>query len=134
MYRAAKNKKNSGVLETVLGEGTVFEGTVTCEGSIKIEGVLNADIEAGGSVVVGPNGRVTGKICAAEVVIFGKVTGNIDAGTLEIKNRGEITGEILTARLITESGGIMRARCEMKTDSGDGEQNSISISDADDEI
>ncbi|MCY3986256.1 MAG: polymer-forming cytoskeletal protein [Candidatus Dadabacteria bacterium] len=129
MYRAAKNKKNSGVLETVLGEGTVFEGTVSCEGSIKIEGVLNADIEAGNSVVVGPNGRVTGKICATEVVIFGKVTGNIDAGTLEIKNTGEIKGEILVERLITESGGIMRARCEMK-DSGDsGAEDSFSTPD-----
>ncbi|MXZ48670.1 MAG: polymer-forming cytoskeletal protein [Candidatus Dadabacteria bacterium] len=111
-----KNKNNnSGAVETVLGEGVVFEGIISCEGSMKVEGELKGDIKVANSIVVGPNGSVTGDINAGEVIIFGKVTGKIDAGALEIKSTGAITGEVLTETLITEAGGAMMAKCEMKS-------------------
>ncbi|MDE0291920.1 MAG: polymer-forming cytoskeletal protein [Candidatus Dadabacteria bacterium] len=111
-----KNKNNnSGTVETVLGEGVVFEGIISCEGSMKVEGELKGDIKVANSIVVGPNGSVTGDINAGEVIIFGKVTGKIDAGALEIKSTGAITGEVLTETLITEAGGAMMAKCEMKS-------------------
>ena len=110
-----KNKNNSGAVETVLGEATEFEGIISCEGSMKVEGNLKGDIKVADSIVVGPKGSVTGDISAGEVIIFGKVTGKIDAGALEIKSTGEITGEVLVETLITEAGGIMRAKCEMKS-------------------
>lgn len=112
--RKNKNKNNSGAVETVLGEGAVFEGIISCEGSMKVECVLKGDVKAANSIVIGPNGSVTGDINAGEVIIFGKVTGKVDAGALEIKSTGEITGEVLAETLVTEAGGIMRAKCEMK--------------------
>ena len=117
MYNSKRKNKNnnSGAVETVLGEGVVFEGIISCEGSMKVEGELKGDIKVANSIVVGPNGSVTGDINAREVIIFGKVTGKIDAGVLEIKSTGEITGEVLIETLITEAGGIMRAKCEMKS-------------------
>lgn len=117
MYNSKRknNNDNSGAVETVLGEGVVFEGIISCGGSMKVEGELKGDIKVANSIVVGPNGLVTGDIDAREVIIFGKVTGKIDAGALEIKSTGEITGEILIETLITEAGGIMRAKCEMKS-------------------
>ena len=117
MYNSKRKNKNnnSSAVETVLGEGVVFEGTISCEGSMKVEGELKGDIKVTNSIVVGPNGQVTGDINAREVIIFGKVTGNIDAGALQIKSTGEITGEVLIETLITEAGGMMRAKCEMKS-------------------
>lgn len=120
MYNDKRKNKNSDVVETILGEGAVFEGTVSCEGSIKVEGVLKGDVKVGDSIVVGPNGSVTGDIRAGEVIVFGKVNGKIDAGALEIKSTGEITGEVLVETLITEAGGAMRAKCEMKTPAQQG--------------
>lgn len=113
--RGKSKNNNSGTVETVLGEGVVFEGIISCGGSMKVEGELKGDIKVINSIVVGPNGSVTGDINAGEVIIFGKVTGKIDTKALEIKSTGEITGEVLTETLITEAGGIMRAKCEMKS-------------------
>ena len=111
-----KNKNNnSGAVETVLGEGVMFEGIISCDGSMKVEGELRGEIKVTDSIIVGPNGLVTGNINAGDVIIFGKVTGKIDAGVLEIKSTGEITGEVLVETLVTEAGGAMRAKCEMKT-------------------
>ncbi len=116
MYRSRqKNRKNPDAVETVLGDGAAFEGNVSCEGSMKVEGILKGDVKVSGTLVVGPNGSVTGDISAGEVIVFGKVNGKIDAGALEIKATGEITGEVLIETLVTEAGGVMRAKCEMKT-------------------
>ena len=115
MYKKEKDRKNSGAMETVLGEGAVFEGNVSREGSIKVEGILKGDLKVDSTLVVGPNGSVTGDINAGGVIVFGEVNGKIDAGSLEIKSTGKITGEILIETLITEAGGVMSAKCEMKS-------------------
>ncbi|MXW22585.1 MAG: polymer-forming cytoskeletal protein [Candidatus Dadabacteria bacterium] len=107
-------KKNPETVETILGKGAVFEGNISCEGSMKVEGTLKGNVKADHTFVVGPNGSVTGDINAGGVIIFGEVNGKIDAGSLEIKSTGRITGEILIETLITEAGGVMRAKCEMK--------------------
>ncbi|MYH40076.1 MAG: polymer-forming cytoskeletal protein [Candidatus Dadabacteria bacterium] len=94
--------------------GAGFAGTISCVGSMKVEGTLKGNVKADHTFVVGPNGSVTGDINAGGVIIFGEVNGKIDAGSLEIKSTGRITGEILIETLITEAGGVMRAKCEMK--------------------
>ena len=107
-------KKNSEAVETILGEGAVFEGNISCEGSMKVEGTLKGNVKADHTLVVGPSGSVTGDINAGGVIIFGEVNGKIDSGSLDIRSTGRITGEVLIETLITEAGGIMRAKCEMK--------------------
>ena len=116
MYKKQKgSKKNSDAVETIIGAGAVFEGNVSCEGSMRVEGTLKGDVKVDHTLVVGPNGSVTGDINAGGVIIFGEVNGKIDAGALEIKSTGKITGEVLVETLITEAGGSMRAKCEMKS-------------------
>ncbi len=110
-----KERKDPDAVETILGDGAVFEGNVSCEGSMKVEGILKGDVKTVNTLVVGPNGSVAGDISAGEVIVFGEVKGKIDAGTLEIKSTGRITGEVLIETLITEAGGAMMAKCEMKT-------------------
>lgn len=115
MYKKEKGKKNRDTVETILGEGVAFEGTVSCEGSMKVEGSLNGDVQANHTLVVGPSGSINGDIKAELVIVFGEVNGKINAGSLEIKSTGRITGEILVETLTTEAGGLMNAKCEMKS-------------------
>ncbi len=113
MYKK-KSEKNFNTVGTILGDGMLFQGNVSGEGSVKIDGLLNGDINVGHTVVVGLSGSITGEINAAEVIVFGEVNGRINAGTLEIKSTGKIKGEVLVETLISESGCIMKAKCEMK--------------------
>ena len=129
MYNKQKNRKNPDTVETVLGEGATFEGNVSCEGSIKVDGVLKGDMKVDRTLVVGPNGSVTGDISAGGVIIFGEVNGKVDAGSLEIKSTGRITGEILIETLITDAGGVMSAKCEMKSPAKtDGDDQVLTVS------
>ena len=131
MYKSnKKNRKNPDAVETILGEGATFEGNISSEGSVKVEGTLKGDLKVDGTLVVGPKGSVTGDISAGGVIIFGEVKGKIDAGALEIKSTGRITGEILIETLITESGGVMSAKCEMKNPAAntEGDDQVLSVS------
>lgn len=130
MYKKQKNKSNSDAVETVLGEGVVFEGNISCERSIKVEGTLKGDVKVDHTLVVGPNGSVAGDINAGGVIIFGEVNGKIDAGSLEIRSTGKVTGEILVETLITEAGGAMSAKCETKSpaQSTDSEDQLLTVS------
>ena len=131
MYNSRqKNKRNPDAVETVLGDGAAFEGNVSCEGSIKVEGTLKGEVRVSGALIVGPNGSVTGDISAGEVIAFGEIDGKIDAGALEIKSTGRITGEVLVETLVTEAGGAMRAKCEMKTSAkpDDSEDQTLTVS------
>ena len=130
MYKKQKNRGSSDAVETVLGEGVVFEGNISCEGSMRVEGVFKGDVKVDHTLVVGPNGSVTGDVDAGGAIIFGEVNGKIDAGSLEIKSTGKITGEILIETLITEAGGAMSAKCEMKStaQSTDSEDQLLAVS------
>jgi cytoskeletal protein CcmA (bactofilin family) len=77
------------------------------------------------TLVVGPNGSVTGDISAGEVIVFGEVNGKIDSRALEIRSTGRITGEVLVETLVTEAGGVMRAKCEMKNPAPSGEDDQM---------
>lgn len=125
MYKKEKGKKSTGAVGTVLGEGVTFEGNVSCEGSMKVEGILKGDAKIHNTLVVGPNGSVIGDVNAGEVIVFGEVNGKIDAGSLELKSTGRVTGEVAVETLITEAGGIMRAKCEMKNPAKQGSEDQV---------
>ena len=123
MYKKKESKKSPGAVETILGNGATFEGNISCDGSMRVEGTLKGDAKIDNTLVIGPNGSVIGNVNAEVVIVFGEVNGKIDAEFLQIKSMGKITGEIVVETLITEAGGIMKAKCEMKNpakqDSGD---------------
>lgn len=125
MYKKEQGKKSPDAVETILGKGATFEGNVSCEGSIRIEGTLKGDAKIDSTLVVGSNGSVIGNVNAKGVIVFGEVNGKIDAGSLEIKNAGKITGEIVVETLITEAGGIMKAKCEMKNPAKQDSENQV---------
>ncbi len=56
---------------TIIGAGVILEGKITCKGNIRVDGVVNGDINANGSVAVGENGEINGEI-NAEVINVGE--------------------------------------------------------------
>ncbi len=122
MYGRRKKRKNSESMETVLGRGTVFEGNISCEGSVKVDGNLKGDVKISGTLVVGPDGSMTGDIKAEEIIVFGSINGNIEARELEIKSTGTVSGEALIETLVSEAGGVMKANCQMKNPASDTEK------------
>lgn len=112
-----QRRMNSGGVETVLGEDTVFlGGKIVSKGTLRIDGYVEAEIQVEDSVVVGPNATVKANITARNVAISGKVFGNIVAHErLELQPTSEVYGDVQMAAgaLIIEGGAKLEGKCVM---------------------
>jgi len=104
-------------LETCLGEQTSFEGTLISRDNIAIHGKVKGRIECQGKVVADEKANIEADIVAEEVVISGKVLGNVSAMTrLEICSGAVLQGDIKTPRLAIGDGSKLDGNCEMVLD------------------
>jgi cytoskeletal protein CcmA (bactofilin family) len=114
-----KDKTKQGKLDTYIGEETSFEGSLISRKSLTIYGNVKGTIECQGRVVTGESGEVEADILANEIMISGKVLGDIIAKSkLEITSSGVIQDDIKTARLLMQDGSKLDGNCEMLPDDG----------------
>lgn len=106
----------NGKPETIIGANTRFQGTLTSDGNIRIDGSVEGDIEVLGNLIIGETGRVIATIKAQNVHVSGAVKGEITAvEQLEISPTGKVWGDITTAALHIEPGGLFRGQSAMTT-------------------
>ena len=102
--------------ETVVGANTSFVGTLKSDGNIRIDGTVEGDIEILGNLIIGETGRVIATLKAQNVHVSGAVKGEITAvEQLEISPTGKVWGDITTAALHIEPGGLFRGQSAMST-------------------
>jgi cytoskeletal protein CcmA (bactofilin family) len=102
--------------ETIIGANTTFVGTLKTDGNIRIDGRVEGDIEILGNLIVGETGQVIATIKAQNVHVSGAVKGEITAvEQLEISPSGKVWGDIVTAALHIEPGGLFRGQSAMST-------------------
>lgn len=109
-------------VDTVIGAGTEIRGSVTVNGTLRIDGYVDGEIQAQGEVVVGESGRVAATLTAANLSVAGVVDGDVTVrGRLTIAPTGRVLGNAKVGALIVEEGGILRGECDMEVDrDGDG--------------
>ncbi|MBD0379635.1 polymer-forming cytoskeletal protein [Paenibacillus sp. WST5] len=114
MFKSKKLSMNPNTTDTLIGEGTSFEGRIKSEASIRIEGNITGDIECAGDVIVGEHGSVKSNISARDVVLAGSVQGNvITKGKLTITSTGSLQGNISATSIIIEEGGQFQGNSKM---------------------
>ncbi len=112
-----KKESDLNRLDTLIGNGTIFEGTLTSKESICVEGTVRGKIVCEGSVIIGEKGRVDADIFSDTVLLGGEVNGNIVSKTkLEITTSGKLRGDIKTGSLIIAEGVLFEGKCQMITE------------------
>ena len=113
-------KKNNGFVSgesTVIGAGTVLEGTLKAGMSARIDGTINGDVTSSGVIVVATEGVVNGNITAADVKISGVVNGNVTtSGKIELVAEGKIFGDIKASGLSIAETAIFEGNCKMQSE------------------
>ncbi|MFB6274089.1 MAG: polymer-forming cytoskeletal protein [Salinibacter sp.] len=100
----------------LVGEGTVFEGTVRAESDVRASGRIIGTLEVEGKTMIAEEGVVEGEIIAANADIAGQVHGEIHVEELLVlKSTARVDGSIETDRLIVEEGAQFTGECEMGT-------------------
>lgn len=103
-------------IKTLIGEGCKVEGNFFIPTATRIDGIIKGDLTGDSGIVIGNAGRIVGSVCAAEVIVFGIVEGNIETHRLELKKGSRVNGDMTVANLITEQGANFNGRCIMKTE------------------
>jgi cytoskeletal protein CcmA (bactofilin family) len=94
-------------ISTLIGEG--------CKVETRIDGIIKGDLTGEVGLIIGSKGLVEGDVCAAEVVVYGNVVGNIEADRLELKRGSNINGNLSVNNLVTENGALFNGSCAMKS-------------------
>ncbi len=98
-----------------LGASIQIKGQVTGDEDLQIDGKVDGPISLRGhELIVGSTAQLNSEIHAGEVVVAGKVLGNVHArGRVDIKKDGSVTGDISTARISIEDGAHFKGRIEI---------------------
>jgi len=118
--RSATRPISDGVeVESLIGEHTSFEGTLKTEGSVRLLGTIQGEIESKATIIVEEKARVTARLTAQQVTVAGQVDGQIFCeGRVEIRPTGRMTGEINAGALIVQEGAYFDGNSRMATPSG----------------
>jgi cytoskeletal protein CcmA (bactofilin family) len=112
-----KNNLNSKGLHTVIGGGTIIEGTVKVSHDIRVDGVIKGKVVIDGDLIVGNTGVIEADIEVRSTKLGGKVIGNLSAkDRIELDENASVTGDIKTKDLIINEGAIFHGNCSMRID------------------
>jgi cytoskeletal protein CcmA (bactofilin family) len=104
------------VEQATIGRSLVVKGEITGSESLYIDGKVEGTINLSDSrVTIGRNGSVAASISAREVVILGKVHGNIQVtDRVDIRSEGSLTGDVITQRISVEDGAILKGSVQVR--------------------
>lgn len=110
---------------TVIGKSIVVRGDI----SGKEDLYLDCDIEGTITVpenrlTVGPDARIVANVTVGDLIVFGRLTGNVHAsGRVDLRQSASVTGDIIAGRLSIEESAVLKGRVELRT----GETQSASV-------
>src|SRR5881275_99323 len=102
--------------QATIGKSLVIKGEVTGSESLYIDGRVEGSINLSGNrVTVGRNGVVSANINAREIVVLGKVRGNLTASDrVDIRSDGSLTGDVIAARISIEDGAFFKGGIDIR--------------------
>jgi len=111
-----------------LGSSLHVKGEISGNEDLYIDGAVEGVVQLGeGKLTVGATANVTADIIAREVVVCGKVKGNVSAkGKIEIKKDGSVNGDLTTAQIIIEDGAYFKGSIEIERSADKETDNNVS--------
>jgi len=108
-----KIKNNVEVL-TFLGIGTEFKGKVVFQGTLRVDGIIEGEIDGSDTLILGETGSINGVCKVAKAILSGKVRGEVYASEkVVLKKNTDFNGKIVTPSLIVEEGASFNGSCKM---------------------
>jgi cytoskeletal protein CcmA (bactofilin family) len=99
---------------TLLAKGVVLKGEIHVEGTVRIDGRLDGDIQTKGQVIIGEDGLVQGTITAGTVVSSGRIKAKVMANErVHLMKTATLIGEVLTPLLLIEEGAKLQGVMDM---------------------
>ncbi|MGH8015995.1 MAG: bactofilin family protein [Candidatus Zixiibacteriota bacterium] len=104
-----------GTMNTIIGKDTVITGTIDVKGGLRVDGTAKGKVICDDAITIGPTGIVESEIEANNIIVAGRLVGNIIAAEkVELQAKCEVDGDIRTKSLVIEQGAVFCGACNMK--------------------
>jgi cytoskeletal protein CcmA (bactofilin family) len=98
----------------IIGKGTILEGSLETFGNVRVEGKIIGNIKTKSKAAFGHSSQIEGNVLAQNAEVAGHITGSIEiTEVLVLKPSAVIDGDIVTNKLIVESGASFNGSCKM---------------------
>jgi cytoskeletal protein CcmA (bactofilin family) len=99
-----------------IGKSVVVKGELSGSEDLYLDGEVEGSIELRShSLTIGPNGKVRANVSAKEVVVHGRVEGNIRASErVELRKSAVLNGDIGTQRIVIEDGAFFKGSIDIQ--------------------
>lgn len=97
---------------SVIGEGSVFEGTMEITGNLRVDGVFKGKLRISENLVVGKRGSVEADVVTRSALVGGTIKGNLNATEkIALQSGSRLEGEMVTSKLVIEEGVSFQGSC-----------------------
>lgn len=111
-----KKQQEQFSIQNIIAKGTKIVGDFFSEGDLRVDGLIEGNVEASGKVVFGKEGEIKGTLKCSNAYFEGKLVGALElTETLTLKSTAHIEGEVVTQKLAVEPGATFNVSCVMKT-------------------
>lgn len=112
--RSQTGNASVGGFNAILDQGSEFEGKLTFQGTVRIDGSFKGEIFSKSHIVIGQSGRVDGDAKIGSIAISGQFFGNINAKEkVELHSSAVVEGDITTPSLMIEDGVQLNGKVNM---------------------
>lgn len=113
--KKTKNMEESLTMErNRISKKTIFKGTIESQGNFRIDGIVEGELITTGKVIIGPEGKVTGKVKCVNADIEGAFEGHLEVkNSLCLKPTANVEGDVYMESLTVEPGAVFNANCRM---------------------
>ncbi len=101
-------------INAFLGAGTSYQGKLNFQGSVRIDGTFQGEVTSEGTLVIGREAEVEGQIDVGQLVLSGRINGEIKAKERVVLHKtANIFGSLQTPVLVVEEGAIIEGKITM---------------------
>lgn len=101
-------------INAFLGAGTVYQGKLTFQGAVRVDGMFSGEITSDGALIAGKDSVMDGTLEVGELVLSGTFTGEVRAKRRVMVHKGGVlTGTIISPALVVEDGAILEGAIHM---------------------
>ena|SRR5256885_4022578 len=99
-----------------IGKSVIIRGELSGSEDLYLDGEVEGNISlTDHNLIVGPNGRVRANVVAKDVVVHGKVDGNVQGhDRVELKKSAVLSGDISTQRIVIEDGAFFKGAIDIR--------------------
>lgn len=95
-------------INAFLGAGTHYEGKLTFQGAVRIDGNFNGEINSDGVLITGKDSKIEGQLNIGELSLFGNFVGDVHAKRRVVLYKGGVlSGNVYSPILVLEEGAVL---------------------------